>query len=166
MTATMKFNVLGEFVLPSQEQTDRFGRLIGSLCLPGDVICLKGNLGAGKTTLTQSIARGVGVEQNEYVTSPTFAVFHEYHGRLKLYHMDFYRLAGSGDVIDLGLEEYFYLDGVSVIEWYQKAPDIIPSNHLLVEIEIVDGQSRKIRCSSRSEKWVRRIEICVESLGL
>ena len=159
----MKHNVLAEFIAASPAQTDRFGRMLGSLCLPGDVICLKGDLGTGKTTLTQSIARGAGVDQNDYVPSPRFAVFHEYLGRLKLYHMDFYRLNGSDDVIAMGLEEYFYLDGVSIIEWYQKAPDIIPPEHLLVELEIVDEQSRKIRCSSNIKNWAQRIKTCMSA---
>ena len=158
----MKHNKLCKCVVNSLEQTERFGRLLGSLCLPGDILCLKGDLGAGKTTLTQSIARGVGVDHQEYITSPSYAIFHEYRGRLTLYHMDFYRLNSSDDVVAMGLEEYFYLDGVTVIEWYQKASDIIPPGHLLLELEIVNEQSRSICCSSSSVDWTKRIETCIE----
>jgi tRNA threonylcarbamoyladenosine biosynthesis protein TsaE len=155
----MQPNPKSELVLESLDQAEQFGKLLGSLCRPGDVICLDGDLGAGKTTLTQSIAKGIGVDAGEYITSPTFAVFHQYNGRLKLYHMDFYRLYDSDDVISMGLEEYFYLGGVTVIEWFRIALDIIPREHLLLELEIAGEQSRRIRCTSPSDAWIKRIEI-------
>lgn len=148
-----------ELLLESPDQTEQFGKRLGSLCEPGDIICLNGDLGAGKTTLTQSIAKGMGVDPGEYITSPTFAVFHQYNGRLQLYHMDFYRLRNSDDVLSMGLDEYFYLGGVTVIEWYLKALDIIPGEHLLLELEIVGEQSRRIRCTGASETWSARIEV-------
>ena len=154
---------MSELFLKTLAQTQHFGKLLGSLCLAGDVLCLRGDLGAGKTTLTQSIAKGIGVDAGEYITSPTYAVFHQYRGRLKLYHMDFYRLNNSDDVLSMGLDEYFYLGGVTVIEWFQKALDIIPQNHLLLELEFVSEQSRKIRCSSDSGDWKKRIELLMVS---
>ena len=146
-------------LLESLDQAEQFGKLLGSLCRPGDVICLSGDLGAGKTTLTQSIAKGMEVDAGEYITSPTYAVFHQYNGRLKLYHMDFYRLNDSDDVISMGLDEYFYLGGVTIIEWFRIALDIIPQEHLLLELEFVSEQSRKVRCTSTSNIWSKRIEI-------
>ena len=95
--------------LKSLEEHCCLGRLLGELALPGDVICLDGDLGAGKTTLTQAIARGLDVPNTCYVTSPSFAIFHEYPGRIPLYHMDFYRLQDSLEIVELGFEEYFYL---------------------------------------------------------
>lgn len=156
---------MSEILLKSLAQTEYFGKLLGSLCLAGDVLCLKGDLGAGKTTLTQSIAKGIGVDAGEYITSPTYAVFHQYRGRLKLYHMDFYRLNNSDDVLSMGLDEYFYLGGVTVIEWFQKAFDIIPQDHLLLELEFVSEQSRKIRFSSDSGDWKKRIELLMVSFS-
>ncbi len=91
--------------------TEKLGRLLGEMALPGDVICLDGDLGAGKTALSQAIARGLEVPDSCYVTSPSFAIMHEYEGRLPMYHMDFYRLQDAGEVEDLGFEEYFYLTG-------------------------------------------------------
>ena len=155
----MQRNSKSELLLESLDQTEQFGKLLGSLCMPGDVLCLNGNMGAGKTTLTQSIAKGIGVDVGEYITSPTFAVFHQYNGRLKLYHMDFYRLNNSDDVMSMGLDEYFYLGGVTVIEWFRIALDIIPREHLLLELKIVGEHSRRIRCASTSDTWSKRLEI-------
>ncbi len=154
------------FLLPSLNQTKRFGEFLGSLCQAGDVICLAGDLGAGKTALTQSIARGLGVNDDEYVSSPTFSVFHQYSGRLELYHMDFYRLNSSDDVLSMGLDEYFYLEGVTVIEWCRKAADIIPEKHLLIELQAISSEQRKIRCTGTSKSWKKRIETLVEKLDL
>jgi tRNA threonylcarbamoyladenosine biosynthesis protein TsaE len=88
-------------LLPTLADTLALGRLLGQSARPGDVICLDGDLGAGKTTLTQAIALGLEVPVNDYVTSPSFAILHEYQGRIPLYHMDFYRLTGAADVQDL-----------------------------------------------------------------
>ncbi len=154
------------FLLPSLNQTKRFGELLGSLCQAGDILCLSGDLGAGKTALTQSIAKGIGVNDDEYVTSPTFSVLHQYSGRLELYHMDFYRLNNSDDVLSMGLDEYFYLGGVTVIEWCRKAADIIPENHLLIELQAISSEQRRIHCATTSESWKKRIETLVEKLDL
>ena len=107
----------GEIRLTSRADTEKFGILLGMAASPGDVICLDGDLGAGKTTLTQGIAKGLEVPEGCYVTSPSFAILHEYSGRIPLYHMDFYRLTGSAEIEDLGFEEYFYMSGLTVIEW-------------------------------------------------
>jgi len=106
--------------------TEKLGRLLGNLAASGDVICLDGDLGAGKTALSQAIARGLGVPDTCYVTSPSFAILHKYEGRIPMYHMDFYRLEDAGEVEDLGFEEYFYLDGLTVIEWSTRALEILP----------------------------------------
>lgn len=125
--------------------TEKFGRFLGETAAPGDVICLDGDLGAGKTTLSQAIARGLQVPENCYVTSPSFAIFHEYSGRLPMYHMDFYRLNDASDVIDLGLEEYFYLRGLTVVEWSRRAREILPEKRISIELQINDGKSRTAR---------------------
>ena len=101
--------------LDSLEITEKFGEKLGSLLQAGDVICLNGELGAGKTTLTKNIAKGMGIE--DYVTSPTFSIINEYYGKLNLYHFDTYRLEDVEEVSYLGFDEYFYGDGVCVIEW-------------------------------------------------
>lgn len=111
-------------VTGSAEETrllgERFGRRLG----PGDVVALYGGLGSGKTTLAQGICRGLGVGQ--VVNSPTFTIVNEYRGHCPVYHLDCYRLAGAEDLIGLGYEEYFYGDGVCLIEWAEKAAEVLP----------------------------------------
>jgi tRNA threonylcarbamoyladenosine biosynthesis protein TsaE len=136
--------------------TQKFGILIGSLALPGDVICLDGELGAGKTTLTQGIAKGLDVPPSCYVTSPSFSILHEYPGRIPLYHMDFYRLNSSVEVEELGFEEYFYMSGVTVIEWSERAVEILPADRLALYIKIEAGNERLVCCTYVAEKWRSR----------
>jgi len=141
------------FIIPSPAQTDALGFLIGSMGVPGDIICLGGDLGAGKTTLTQSIARGAGVSPDEYVTSPTFTIMHEYTGRIPVYHMDLYRIGSADDVIELGLEDYMLGDGMCVIEWYERAREIIPDSRLLIELTNTGEVSRKIAVDGIDKRW-------------
>jgi tRNA threonylcarbamoyladenosine biosynthesis protein TsaE len=134
--------------------------LIGSLALPGDVICLDGELGAGKTTLTQGIAKGLDVPPSCYVTSPSFSILHEYPGRIPLYHMDFYRLNSSVEVEELGFEEYFYMSGVTVIEWSERAAEILPADRLALYIKIEAGNERLVCFTHVAEKWrIRQINV-------
>jgi tRNA threonylcarbamoyladenosine biosynthesis protein TsaE len=130
--------------LNNLDDTEKLGKLLGSLAEPGDVICLDGNLGAGKTALTQAIARGLEVPDSCYVTSPSFAILHEYEGRMVMYHMDFYRLQDATEVEDLGFEEYFYLTGLTVIEWSSRAVDILPDERLTVKIDVNDDLTRTV----------------------
>lgn len=143
--------------LASLEETRTFGKRIGTMCRAGDVICLGGDLGAGKTTLAQAIASGAGVAADEYVTSPTFAIMHEYPGRFPLYHMDFYRLGSSSDVIELGLDEYFESDGLTLIEWPDRASDIIPSSRLAIHLSYIDETSRHAVLDSGLPRWREQI---------
>ena len=124
--------------------TEKLGRLLGHLAAAGDILCLDGDLGAGKTTLSQAIARGLGVPDTCYVTSPSFAILHEYQGRIPMYHMDFYRLQDSGEVEDLGFDEYFYLAGLTVIEWSTRAIDLLPDERLILVILQNDDLTRTI----------------------
>jgi tRNA threonylcarbamoyladenosine biosynthesis protein TsaE len=126
------------------DDTLKLGTLLGRLAGPGDVICLDGDLGAGKTALSQAIARGLGVPETCYVTSPSFAILHEYQGRIPMYHMDFYRLQDSGEVEDLGFDEYFYLAGLTVIEWSIRAVDLLPDERLILVITQSDDLSRTV----------------------
>lgn len=143
------------------EDTERLGNVLGSLAKAGDVICLDGELGAGKTALSQAIARGIGVEADYYVTSPSFAILHEYPGRLPMYHMDFYRLQDASEVEDLGFEEYFYLTGLSVIEWSKRAEEILPKERLNLEIYVNEDQTRTVtlKASNRYVKMVQHIRL-------
>lgn len=129
----------------SAEETLILGRKIGSILQANDVIALTGQLGAGKTTLIQGIAQGLGVK--DYVTSPTFILINEYQGRLPFYHVDLYRLDNVDQVEDLGIEEYFTKGGVCVIEWAEKLGELRPPNAETIEIEIISDNEREISLS-------------------
>lgn len=147
-----------EIVLNNSHDTQQFGIQIGSVASPGDVICLDGELGAGKTTLTQAIAKGLDVPSSCYVTSPSFSILHEYPGRMPLYHMDFYRLNDSSDVEDLGFDEYFYLTGLTVIEWSKKAKEVLPSERLDLFLRIEKDDKRVILCTYWAQSWKERLQ--------
>ena len=152
-------------ILESLKKTQLFGRILGEMAEAGDIICLDGDLGAGKTTLTQDIASGLGVSKEYYVTSPTFNIFHEYPGRLPLYHMDFYRLAGGGDVLDMGLDEYFYGRGITVIEWAEKAADILPENRLCLSLAVKSSMSREATISCNDDYWYEKVKSIITKLS-
>jgi len=143
-------------VLKTLADTLALGRFLGQTACPGDVICLDGDLGAGKTTLTQAIAAGLEVSPQEYVTSPSFAIFHEYQGRLPLYHMDFYRLTDAIEIADLGLDEYFSLSGLTVLEWCERAEGLVPATRLRLTLTIGPDESRIVLCDFGAGTWKAR----------
>jgi len=124
------------------ENTKLIGKLIAKNLTKGTVICLDGDLGAGKTTLTQFIAKEFGID--EYITSPTFTIIKEYEGTLPLYHMDVYRIDSEDDMYDLGYEDYIYSEGVCIIEWSKKISNILPTNRINIYIERTDNENTRI----------------------
>ena len=135
------------------------GRLLGESCHGGEVLLLEGDLGAGKTTLTQGVATGLGVTAP--VISPTFILLREYEGRLPLYHFDFYRLEGTGRAVDLEFGEYLGAGGVCVIEWPAFAPELAPPEYLGVELRISGETSRTLTLEAvgrRHEELLCRLE--------
>jgi tRNA threonylcarbamoyladenosine biosynthesis protein TsaE len=132
------------------------GIRLGELVQPGDVFLLTGELGAGKTCLTQGIAWGLGTE--EYAVSPTFVIMRELHGRLPLYHIDLYRLDNIEESQDLGLDDYLYGNGVCVVEWADKALRIMPKNHLLIKISYLSDTERRFELEAKGERYVEMIE--------
>lgn len=142
-----------QLLLATVAMTRRFGVALGALLEAGDVLCLGGELGAGKTTLTQAICVGAGVGEDEYVSSPTFAIMHEYQARIPIYHMDFYRLNSQDEILDLGLDEYFYRPGITIVEWYEKAGELIPADHLMIRLSCIDDTDRKVHLESSSSRW-------------
>ncbi|WP_443661132.1 tRNA (adenosine(37)-N6)-threonylcarbamoyltransferase complex ATPase subunit type 1 TsaE [Clostridium sp.] len=122
-----------EYIVTTVDETYKIGELIGSLVNSGDIICLIGDLGTGKTHLTKGIAKGLDIKDN--ITSPTFTIVNEYTGRLKLYHFDVYRVNDPDEIEAIGFDEYIFSDGVSVIEWANYIEEIIPPNKLTITIE-------------------------------
>ena len=119
----------------SLEQTQLLGSYLGELAQKADIFLLIGELGTGKTCLVQGIARGLDVK--EYAFSPSFVILREYHGRLPLYHIDFYRLDHIEEIAALGLEEYFYGDGICVVEWAENGLQVVPRDNLLITIHYI-----------------------------
>jgi len=133
-----------KFQTHSDKDTIRLGREIGALLSAGDVVALIGPLGSGKTWLTKGIALGLGVDPGMVITSPSFSLVNEYRAGHTLYHMDLYRLERISDILATGLEEYLYNDGVAVVEWADRLPEILPEWSITVRLEILDNQDRDI----------------------
>jgi len=146
-----------EFVSNNIEETIEFGKKLGSLLQANDVILLAGDLGAGKTTLTKGIGQALGITRT--INSPTFTIVKEYSGRLKLYHLDLYRLDGLGS--DFDLEEYFSSGAVVVCEWPNNVSEILPEEYLKIEIFNIDLNKRRIVVNA----FGKRYEQIKEELG-
>ncbi len=132
------------------EETRKLGEEFGKRLPAGSLVTLSGELGAGKTTFTQGLARGLGIRRK--VTSPTFTLVREYHeGRLPLYHIDAYRLENI--VQDLGFEDYISGDGICVIEWAKFVPYLLPEERLQIELYINEDDSREIIITPIGEKY-------------
>lgn len=143
----------------SVEETRLVGELLGRLLGPGDILCVYGDLGAGKTALAQGVARGLGVA--EKVTSPTFILIQEYQGRLPFYHFDVYRLEGDEDFAQLGYEEYFFDRGVVLVEWADRVSGCLPDERLDIHLERAGETERRIRFQPRGNRY----RALVEELG-
>ena len=132
-----------EIRIKNKKETEAFGLAFAETLVPGSVVALSGDLGAGKTTLTQAIARGLGIKSP--VTSPTFLILQEYkEGRLPLYHFDVYRLSGSDDLYELGFEDYLFGDGICVIEWADLIEDQLPAGSIRICIKYGTAENERI----------------------
>ena len=145
-----KMTVL-KLISRSPEQTQHLGMRLGELAQSGDVFLLTGNLGSGKTCLTQGVAWGLGVK--EYAFSPSFVIIREYHGRLPLYHIDFYRLDRIEEIADLGLNEYLYGKGICVVEWADKGIAVLPKEHLLINLSYISDTERSISLAPKGDRY-------------
>jgi len=149
-----------------EENTFELGQKIGKLVEPGQLILLSGDLGAGKTLLTQGICDGLGVEED--VTSPTYNLINEYEGDLVVYHMDLYRLEQEEDLYDLGFEDYIENGGIVIIEWPDLVYDLIPAEFIYIKIEVISQEERIIVVEAEGEKsmkLVERLEVNVDTGG-
>lgn len=146
------------------EDTMRLGQSLGRLAMPGDVIALAGDLGAGKTALTQAIGQGLAVPETCYITSPTFNLIHEYPGRIPLYHMDLYRLVTEEEIELLGLEDYLYGDGLSVIEWADRLGRLLPDEYLHLTLHMVSPSARTAILNCHGQQWLNKLKQLEKSL--
>jgi tRNA threonylcarbamoyladenosine biosynthesis protein TsaE len=158
------YNVFGvnimELLVKSVDETISIGRQLGLKASQGDIICINGELGTGKTHMTKGIAAGLGI--TEYITSPTFTIVNEYEGRLKLYHFDVYRVNDPDEIAAVGFDEYIFGDGVSVIEWSNYIEELIPFEHLSINIYNVPdmgNNARKISIHYNGERYKYAEEI-------
>jgi len=142
------------WTLAGVEQTQEFAARLAACLQPADLLALEGDLGAGKTTFTQGLARGLGVRN--VVNSPTFTIIKEYQGRLPLYHMDVYRV--GDDVDSLGLDEYFFGEGVCVVEWASLIEDVLPPERLTIFLRTTGEEQRMVELVPRGERYVRLCE--------
>jgi len=143
--------------LPTLQSTENLGLILGRIAEPGNIITLAGTLGAGKTALTKAIGHGLGVDPNVYITSPTFGLLHEYNARIPLYHFDFYRLGSEEEIDLLGFPEYFYGQGLTVIEWPERLGNIIPEERLHIELVISGEDSREAHLYAYGEIWQKKV---------
>ncbi|MDE3840727.1 tRNA (adenosine(37)-N6)-threonylcarbamoyltransferase complex ATPase subunit type 1 TsaE [Bacillus methanolicus] len=144
-----------EFLSGGPSETLEFSKRLSTFLKPGDVLALEGDLGAGKTTFTKGLAEGLGIKKN--VNSPTFTIIKEYHGRLPLYHMDVYRVEDANE--DLGFDEYFEGDGVTVVEWAHLIEEQLPSELLTISIFREDNEKRRIVLQPKGKRYE---ELCKE----
>ncbi|MFH1073651.1 MAG: tRNA (adenosine(37)-N6)-threonylcarbamoyltransferase complex ATPase subunit type 1 TsaE [Candidatus Firestonebacteria bacterium] len=133
----------------SQEDTVNLGKKLGRGLRPGSIVALIGDLGAGKTYLTKGIVKGLGL--NAAVRSPTFVIMNIYSGKIPVFHYDCYRLKGENDMEKLGYEEYFYGNGVTVIEWADRIPGLIPKTAIRVQFKIRENDKREILISTNDK---------------
>lgn len=144
-----------EFISNQPEETMTFSKRLAELLKPGDVIALEGDLGAGKTTFTKGLALGLDIKRN--VNSPTFTIIKEYQGRIPLYHMDVYRVEDSFE--DLGFDEYFEGNGVTVVEWAHLIEEQLPQELLMISLFLGENGARKIVVTPKGERYE---ELCKE----
>ncbi len=148
-----------------EEDTIKVGEALGGLLKPSDIVALKGELGAGKTVLVKGIAKGLCLKAEP--NSPTFVIMNAYEGRIPLYHFDLYRISGAVELEGIGYEDYFFGDGVTVVEWADRVDEIFPQSTIEIEIKIPENKNtdsetvREIKFKGE-EKWLSLFRSTVE----
>lgn len=151
--------------LDSAEQTRHLGQRLGRLLVGGDVVLLSGELGAGKTCLTQGLALGLGVPLDEPVSSPSYTLMNHHRGRLDLYHFDLYRLSEADELFEIGFDEYLHGAGVTVVEWFDRIADLkVEGLRIVLSYETEDSR-RADFCANgfRSEQLIEQLQREYES---
>ena len=153
------------FQTENPEETQTLGEKLGKTLKRGDVIALVGDLGTGKTCLTQGIARGVGIAPDEVVNSPSYILINEYNGEIPIYHIDLYRLENSEEIAELGLSEYIEGDGICIIEWAERMSDLLPDTCIKIHITLADtnvshsSEVRELTLQNPEDENIRHIDI-------
>ena len=153
------------FKTENPAETQTLGEKLGKTLKRGDVIALVGDLGTGKTCLTQGIARGVGIASDEVVNSPSYILINEYNGKIPIYHIDLYRLENSEEITELGLSEYIEGDGICIIEWAERMADLLPDTCIKIHITLADtnashsSEVRELTSQNPEDENIRHIEI-------
>jgi tRNA threonylcarbamoyladenosine biosynthesis protein TsaE len=145
------------FQTKSSVETIRIGKSIGSRLLPGDVVALVGELGAGKTQFIKGMAMGVGVGKPTYISSPSFTLINEYPGKIPFYHIDLFRLEWEKEAEELGLEDYFQGEGITAIEWADKIPSFLPKEMLLIHIAYTGKKTRSIEMVGKGKRFLNLV---------
>lgn len=141
-----------EITTTSPRETQQLASRLVPFLLAGDVISLTGDLGAGKTCFTQGLARTLGIRGR--ITSPTFSLIKEYRGKLPLYHFDIFRIESVKEMFELGYEDYFFGEGVTVIEWGDKVASLLPQEYVEIEFRRLEKNNhRKIRIKPHGLRW-------------
>ena len=142
----------------SGEETINLGLRLGTLLNEGDIVALAGDLGSGKTWFTKGVALGLEISSDTVITSPSFSLMNEYQGRCALFHIDVYRLENISDFLDAGLDEYLYGNGVTVMEWADRWPEVLPERSIKIKLVILDEYSREITLSGNHPKVLRMLK--------
>jgi len=143
-------------ITKSPEETKNLGKEVSKLVKPGDILAFHGELGAGKTCFIQGISQGLKVK--DYVTSPSFTIINEYQGKIPIYHFDLFRLNNAEEILELGYKEYFYGEGLTVIEWAEKIEQLLPKEYLKIEIKFKDRYQRTISFIPQGDRFNKFLE--------
>lgn len=133
-----------QIVSYSPLETEQIGSQLGLILPAGAFLALRGNLGGGKTCFTRGIVTSTAPESAHLVASPTYAIMNNYPGNVPVHHFDFYRLSGDDEIAELGFEEYFYGNGICVVEWSERLKDLLPADHLLIKFDYREDDQRCI----------------------
>ncbi|MHB8121994.1 MAG: tRNA (adenosine(37)-N6)-threonylcarbamoyltransferase complex ATPase subunit type 1 TsaE [Desulfuromonadaceae bacterium] len=142
----------------SSWETEQLGAGIGSLLIPGSFLALRGDLGGGKTCFARGVVAALAPQSSTLVASPTYAIMNCYPGTTPVYHFDFYRLSGDDDIAELGFEEFFYGDGVCVVEWSERLDELMPADALTLLFEYAGDDKRQITITGSGQKSDNIIE--------
>jgi len=145
-----------KIISASQKQTQRFGDRLAKRLVPGSLVALTGSLGSGKTTLIKGICKGLGIK--ELVRSPYFLIMRQYPGRVEVYHFDLFRLKSPEELFLMGYEEYFYGDGICLVEWADRANRLLPEKRIDVSLKIISESEREIKIEEVKPKKAQRLK--------